>query len=184
MSLNIRFRALKSSGATKSYARTLLTQPIILKRTIHSSLSAVSRSCDLSLLFTSSLLLSQLSDICPIYEHNLDTPLIGCSISASYSWKGSKFSLITQYHIRDTPTHHFIEARGSQTSNSYWLLWSSSSSSTSSPSSIFKVFFAVRLLLQTFMITKLTTSTAMEQLVFLKSKSFQPQIQTYLWREW
>ena len=162
MSLNIRFRALKSSGATKSYARTLLTQPIILKRTIHSSLSAVSRSCDLSLLFTSSLLLSQLSDMCPIYEHNLDTPLIGCSISASYSWKGSKFSLITQYHIRDILTPHSIEARGSQTSSSSWLMWSSSSSSTSSPSSIFKVFIAVRLLLQTFMITQVTTSTAMK----------------------
>ena len=45
MSFNMRIRALKSSGVTKSYARTLFTQPIILKRTIHSSLSAVSRSC-------------------------------------------------------------------------------------------------------------------------------------------
>jgi len=181
MSLNTRIRALKSSGVTKSYARTLFTQPIILKRTIHSSLSAVSRSC----------LFSSLPHCCcrnfqigAQFMSTIWTPRFGCSISAFYSWKGSKFSLITQYHIRDTPTHHFIEARGSHTSSSSWLLWSSSSSSTSSPSSIFKVFFAVRLLLQTFMITKLTTSTAMEKLLFLKCKSFQPQIHTYLWREW
>ena len=102
MSLNIRFRALKSSGATKSYARTLLTQPIILKRTIHSSLSAVSRSCDLSLLFTSSLLLSQFSDICPIYEHDLNTPRFECAPSlllihekgANFHWSLSIISEI------------------------------------------------------------------------------------------